>query len=75
MRIVSNIRVGKPDTEPDAPSHTRGVKEGNSPGSFESTPGLYMDGNLGKGTAQRSTGINPDSHNPIDPRSPNLSPP
>ena len=77
MRIISNIRVGKPDTQPDLPSHTRGVKEGNEPGNFESTPGLYWDPKekIGKGTAQRSTGINPDSREPIDPRMPNLSPP
>ena len=77
MRIISNIRVGKPDTEPDLTSHTKGVKEGNEPGNFESTPGLYWDAKegIGKGTAQRSTGINPDSRNPIDPRMPNLPPP
>lgn len=77
MRIAANLRVGKPDTHPDRPAHTRGVREGNEPGSFERTPGLYWDAEerIAKGTAQRSTGINPDQRNPIDPQMPNLSPP
>ena len=78
MPIISNVRVGKPDTNPDKPAHTKGSKEGNAPGNFESTPGLYTDHGdkkIGKGTAQRSTGINPDARNPIDPSMPNLSPP
>jgi hypothetical protein len=35
-----------------------------------------MRGHLpdGKATAERSTGVNPDERNPIDPNSPNLSP-
>jgi hypothetical protein len=35
-----------------------------------------MPGHLpdGKATAERSTGINADKRNPIDPNSPNLSP-
>lgn len=78
MRVIANVRVGKPDTTSDKPAHTRGSKEGNAPGSFEATPGLYSDPadpTLGKGTAQRSTGVNADGCNPIDPSSPNLSPP
>jgi hypothetical protein len=81
MRLVGNIRVGNPDTTPSMPSHTRGVRQGNKPGSFERTPGLYKTGEkagghrlMGKGTARRSTGINPKARNPIDPSSPNLSP-
>ncbi len=75
MKIFANLKVGKPDTSPSKPSHTRGVREGNTPGSFERQPGLGMVDGVGKGTARRSTGINPESKNPIDPNSPNLSPP
>lgn len=75
MRVISNVRVGKPDVKPDTPAHTRGVREGNERGSFERTPGLRKDKDFGRGTAQRSTGINPDARNPIHPDSPNLSPP
>jgi hypothetical protein len=74
MREIANVRVGKPDVEPDTPAHKRGRREGNKPGSFEKTPGLHEEEGIGKGTAQRSTGIDPDSRNPIDPESPNLSP-
>ncbi len=80
MKIISNIRVGKPQTTPSRPSHVPGIREGNEPGSFERTPGLYSTGEqgagrlTGKGTARRSTGVNPEPKNPIDPRSPNLSP-
>jgi hypothetical protein len=74
MKIISNIRVGRPDTTPDKSAHTRGVREGNECGSFDREPGFYRDGKMGKATARRSTGINPDSMNPMDPNIPNLSP-
>lgn len=86
MKVVANIRVGGPDIKPSKPSHTWGVREGNKPGSFARDPGLYVTGGIeeagergagrpaGKGTARRSTGINPQKRNPIDPSSPNLSP-
>jgi hypothetical protein len=64
------IKVGKPDVKPDAPSHTRGVKEGNE-GPYEAQAGHLEDG---RSTSHRSTGINPSAENPIDPRMPNLSP-
>lgn len=64
------LKVGKPDVKPDAPAHTKGVKEGNE-GPYESQPGHLPDG---RATAERSTGINPSARNPIDPRMPNLSP-
>lgn len=75
-----NLRVGKPDTTPDKPSHTKGVRQGNEPGGFERNGGFYETGERGAGrpgarsTAERSTGINPKARNPIDPNSPNLSP-
>ena len=38
---MGDIRVGKPDTKPDAPAHTPGVSQGNEPGGIEGDPGLY----------------------------------
>lgn len=79
MTTIANIRVGKPQTTPTASAHTPGIRQGNS-GSFESNPGLHPTGETGagrptgKGTARRSTGINPGPKNPIDPRMPSLSP-
>jgi hypothetical protein len=69
---MGRIRVGKPDVKPDVPSHVEGVKSGNTPGNYEKNAGHLPDH---RSTAERSTGINPDKHNPIDPRMPNLSPP
>jgi hypothetical protein len=48
------------------------VKQGNSTGNYEKSGGHLPDG---RSTAERSTGINPSKHGPIDPRMPNLSPP
>lgn len=56
----------------DLPSHTRGVKEGNSMGNYEKQPGHLPDG---RSTAERSTGIASRSKNPILAGMPNLSPP
>ena len=68
---MANLRVGKPDVKPDAPSHTKGTNQGNR-GPTEKQVGHNADGTA---TAARSTGIDPKSHEPIDPRMPNLSPP
>jgi hypothetical protein len=68
---MSNLRVGKPDVAPDAPSHKAGVKQGNSTGHYESQGGHFPDG---RSSAERSTGINIKNEEPIDPRMPNLSP-
>jgi hypothetical protein len=65
------LKVGKPDVSPDAPAHTPGIEQGNSKGSYESQTGHLPDG---RSTAERSTGVNPESKNPIDPSMPNLSP-
>jgi hypothetical protein len=67
---VANLRLGRPDVKPDTPSHTRGVNEGNR-GPTEKQVGHNPDGTV---TAERSTGINPGAHGPIDPRMPNLPP-
>ena len=77
---MGGIRVGKPDTKPDAPAHTPGVRQGNEPGGTDADPGLMETGEIGAGrpsmrsTARRSTGINPEKRNPIDPNMPNLPP-
>jgi hypothetical protein len=66
-----NLKVGKPDVSPDAPSHTPGVKMGNAKGNYLKQPGHLPDG---RSTAERSTSINAKAREPIDPRMPNLSP-
>ena len=77
---MADIRVGKPDTKMDAPSHVRGVRQGNEPGGIEQDPGLHETGETGAGrptarsTARKSTGINAGLRNPIHPDSPNLPP-
>ena len=68
---MGELRVGKPEVDPDAPAHRAGIRQGNSTGSYESMPGHHPDGRSG---AQRSTGINAKEAEPIDPRMPNLSP-
>lgn len=77
---MEGIRVGKPDTTPDASAHTPGVSQGNEPGGIERDPGLEYTGETGAGRpsarsyARKSTGINPEARNPIDPSMPNLPP-
>jgi hypothetical protein len=77
---MGDIRVGKPDTKVDASAHTPGVSQGNEPGGTDADPGLEETGETGAGRpglrswARKSTGINPEKRNPIDPNSPNLPP-
>jgi hypothetical protein len=74
-KIVYNIRVGKPEVKPDAPSHVKGVRMGNQPGNTEKEPGInHKDPLKTVADSRRSTGISPDMHNPIDPDMPNLTP-
>lgn len=68
---MPNMKLGSPEVSPDLPSHTPGIQQGNAKGSYEKMPGHNPDGSS---TAQRSTGINPKTHDPIDPSMPNLSP-
>jgi hypothetical protein len=56
---------------PDMPAHVRGIHQGNSVGNYLKQPGLNPDGTS---TAERSTGVDAEHRNPIDPRMPNLSP-
>jgi hypothetical protein len=65
------IRTGKPDVDTQALGHTRGVRQGNSRGNYEKQSGHKPDG---RATAERSTGVNADAMNPIDPRMPNIPP-
>ena len=69
---MAYLKIGKPDIEPDAPSHVPGVIEGNGLGNYERQKGHLPDG---RSTAARSTGVDAEKHEPIDPRMPNLSPP
>lgn len=69
--MAGNLRLGEPDVSPDAPAHTPGINSGNSKGNYEKQDGHLSDG---RSTSRRSTGINPDAMNPIDPSMPNLSP-
>jgi hypothetical protein len=68
---MGDIRIGKPDTKPDAPAHTPGINQGNARGNYEKQEGHLPDG---RSQARRSTGVNPDFMEPIDPSMPNLSP-
>jgi hypothetical protein len=68
---VAVLKTGKPDVSPDLASHTDGVRQGNAAGNYEKQQGHLPDGRV---TAARSTGVDPDAHNPIDPRMPNLPP-
>jgi hypothetical protein len=65
------IRTGKADVDTQALGHTPGVRQGNSRGNYEKMSGHKPDG---RASAERSTGVNADAMNPIDPRMPNLPP-
>jgi hypothetical protein len=65
------IRTGKPDIDTQSLGHTPGVRQGNSRGNYEKQGGHLPDG---RATAERSTGVNSDAANPIDPRMPNIPP-
>jgi hypothetical protein len=66
------LKWGKVDKPTDAPTHVKGVKQGNSTGNYEKQKGHNPDGTR---TDAASTGINPGAHGPIDPAMPSLSPP
>jgi hypothetical protein len=72
MPLSNNLRVGRPDTTPDAPSHVPGIQQGNSPAKRD--PGNNRVGAQIKADARRSTSINPEARNPITPNAPNLPP-
>jgi hypothetical protein len=68
---MADIKTGKPDVKPHAPTHVKGINTGNKPGQLHKQKGHLKDGRV---TAERSTGINPKGRNPIDKRMPNLPP-
>jgi hypothetical protein len=68
---MAKLRIGEPDVRPDLPSHVRGVYQGNARGNYEKNVGWLPDGRV---TAERSTGVDAQARNPIDPRMPNLPP-
>lgn len=75
MKIIHNISVGKPDIKPDAPSHIKGVREGNQSGNTDKEAGVHqVDNSKAVADSRRSTGITPEMENPIDPDMPNLPP-
>jgi hypothetical protein len=69
--LKDNLKVGKPQVKPDTPSHTKGVREGNTKGAYKKQKGHKQDGTS---SAKRSTGVSPKKHEPILPIMPNLSP-
>ena len=68
---MAKLKLGKRDKPTDAPTHVKGIKQGNSTGNYEKQDGHRADG---RATAAKSTGINAASREPIDPRMPNLPP-
>ncbi|MGH9512672.1 MAG: hypothetical protein ACRD2U_11120 [Terriglobales bacterium] len=58
------------DTTPDSPSHTPGTHRGEDWCKHDTEPGRKGTGR----TSRDSTGINPDSRRPIDPRMPEMPP-
>jgi hypothetical protein len=74
-KVIANVRVGKPDVDPDAPSHVRGVFQGNRAYRLERPKGIEQEtATRAAGSARRSTGIRPKHHDVIDPRMPKISP-
>jgi hypothetical protein len=68
---MAEIRTGNSDVDTSDLGHIKGVKQGNATGNYEKQAGHRPDG---RRTAEASTGVNAEAHNPIDPRMPNLSP-
>ena len=64
-------KLGPFEVTPDMPAHTPGINQGNAKGNYEKMAGHKSDGTS---TAERSTGVNAEAHQPIDPSMPNLSP-
>lgn len=56
---------------PDISSHVPGNKQGNSKGNYEKSEGHNANGTS---SAKRSSGVNSEGREPIDPSMPNLSP-
>jgi hypothetical protein len=65
------LKLGKRSTPTDAPTHVKGVAQGNARGNYDKNEGFLPDGHV---TAAKSTGINSGRRDPIDPRMPNIPP-
>ncbi len=65
--MTDDIETGEPDAAPDTPSHDEFTPEGNE----MARPGDKDD----HSDATRSTAIQPEAEDPIDPDAPNISPP
>lgn len=68
---MAEIRTGPSDAEPDTGTHVKGIEQGNAPGNYDKQTGHKRDGRV---TSERSTGVNAEARNPIDPSMPNLPP-
>lgn len=68
---MARRKPGTAGNPADAPTHVKGISEGNSRGKYESMPGHMPDGTS---SAARSTGVSVADSEPIDPSMPNLSP-
>ena len=68
---MADVRTGRPQADPTASAHMKGVKSGNSKGNYEREPGMLPDG---RRTARASTGITSGKRDPVDERMPNLPP-
>ena len=75
MRRREHLRVGRAQVKITKPSHVPGVRQGNAIGSLEKESGLRQRGAGAFATGRRSTGINAEAREPIDPRMPVLTPP
>jgi hypothetical protein len=74
-KVIANVRVGEPDVEPSAPSHVRGVFQGNHPYALQRHKGIEEESKTrATAGARRSTGIRPKAHDVIDPKMPKISP-
>ena len=74
-REESGIIVGKPDVDPEAPSHIRGVREGNWPVGGRHGKAVPRADEATMGSPRRSTGVASSTRATIDPRMPKLTPP
>ena len=71
----ARLVVGKKDVDLTAPSHVRGVHEGNWPGRMKKLARRAGVDEDTTGDLSRSTGINAGERAPIMPGMPKLSPP
>ena len=71
---IANVRVGRAQASQAASAHQAGVRRGNATGNFEREQGIHATADGARASARRSTGVNPEGHEPLDPRMPHLTP-